>query len=336
MDKDQKTEFLMDLYYKQNYQRGRDAIYYYTYHTLGMKNISRRFVADFLANQTSHQLLTERKPSTDIRPQLSSKIGSILQQDLQDWSKSPDTVGDITYKYVYVCIDILSKKVWIAALKNKTTEDIIPEIDKVVKELTKGGHVVRLIQQDNGGEFNISYPEREGHPPIKSIRSRPATPENNSIVERVNKTLKSILFRLMLSNKTKHWVQFLPDIQKVYNSTYNRSIDSSPDVAYAKNTEQEAELYEHIRAKKRKAYKEIETVLKVNQKVRIVIPKLKIKTKGEAKWSNEIYTIVKVVNANPLNFTQPRYKLADTDNKLVKNMFSISSLLVLPDTYTES
>jgi hypothetical protein len=157
------------------------------------------------------------------------------------------------------------------------------------------------------------------------------------VVERVNGSLKSILYRIQQSSNppTKKWVKFIPDIEKAYNSTYNRSIHTSPDLAYKLEPTDVQELADKVRAKKSKGYKEITTVLKVGQKVRLVVPKLSIKRKGEPLWSTDIYTIAGIINAHPENFTQPRYKVKDSDGHLVRNTFPISSLLLLPSGYTE-
>ena len=109
----------------------------------------------------------------------------------------------------------------------------------------------------------------------------------------------------------------------------------SPDEAYYLDKDKQAEVYNKVKNSKAKSYKEIDTVLKVGDRVRIVVPALKIKKKGLPTYSTEIYTISKVVKGNVKNFTIPRYKLTSSDDVLQKNTYPISKLLVLPETYEE-
>ena len=47
-------------------------------------------------------------------------------------------------------------------------------------------------------------------------------------------------------------------------------------------------------------------------------------------YSNEIYTVSKVIKGNAKNFTIPRYKLIDSEGNVQKNTFALSKLLVIP------
>ena len=140
----------------------------------------------------------------------------------------------------------------------------------------------------------------------------------------------------MYEKKTKQWQPLLNDVEEVYNATLNRTIGMSPDEAYYLDKESQAELHSKVKNSKARSYKEIDTVLKVGDRVRIVVPALKIKKKGLPTYSTEIYTVTKVIKGNAKNFTIPRYKLTSSDDILQKNTFPISKLLVLPETYKET
>ena len=72
-----------------------------------------------------------------------------------------------------------------------------------------------------------------------------------------------------------------------------------------------------FKASKAKSYKEIATILKLGDKVRIVVPVLKIKKNGLPTYSKEIYTVSKVIRGNAKNFTIPRYKLTSRFRRML-------------------
>ena len=67
----------------------------------------------------------------------------------------------------------------------------------------------------------------------------------------------------MYEHKTQQWQPFLNDVEEVYNSTYNRTIGTSPDDAYNLDKDKQAELHAKVKASKAKSYKEIDTILKL-------------------------------------------------------------------------
>jgi hypothetical protein len=320
----EKDKFLHDLYYNKRYQTGRDSMFNYIRNTLKNTDISRRYIAAFLAKQETHQLQTARKPTTNIRPIITNRPGAMLQMDLIDFSNKPIS----GYRYILNVIDTFSRKIWLNQIKKKDIKSVIPALNNIVEDIQKD-YKINVIQSDNGGEFNISFPD------IKHIQSRPYTPQQQALVERSNGTVKNILNRIMLSEKSKNWVKFLDDVEEVYNSSYNRNLKMSPDEAYQLDPDKQAELHQKQKDIKSKSYKEINKVLKVGDIVRIIIEKGKQKSKGENNWTKELYTIKTVIPANKENFTIPRYKLIDANGVLQRNTYPLSKLLYLPAVETK-
>jgi hypothetical protein len=63
---------------------------------------------------------------------------------------------------------------------------------------------------------------------------------------------------------------------------------------------------------------------------RIIIEKKLIQKKGVPLYTEEVYTISKVIKSNKDKFTLPRYKLIDSEGTVQKNTFQLSKLLVIP------
>ncbi|KAJ3316415.1 hypothetical protein HDV06_003730 [Boothiomyces sp. JEL0866] len=155
--------------------------------------------------------------------------------------------------------------------------------------------------------------------------SQPHTPQNQGIVERANGSLKRILFKLMYDNKRIPWSDHLQDIEDVYNTSVNRITGKTPNELYFGNAQQHAKNYDKQVAQKRKAFKNISQTLSLNDKVRIE-NRIKTKPKGLSLWSKEIYRIVKIIRRNGVTNTD-RYKLQDSNERLMHNTYSLSSLL---------
>lgn len=317
MDEQEKDDFLHDLYYTKKFARGRDSIFYHISKTLDKKDISRRYIAKWLAKQETHQLHTQRKPQTNIRPIITNRPGSILQMDLIDFSNKPSN----KYKYILNVIDTFSRKIWLNEIKNKTIKDVIPALNNIIQDIQKN-YKINVIQSDNGGEFNISFPD------IKHIQSRSYTPQQQGLVERSNGTVKIILNRIMESEKSKNWQKYLNVVEETYNDSLNRSLGMSPNKAYQLDSEKQTELHQVQKDIKSKSFKEINTVLKVGDTVRVLIEKGKQKSKGEPNWSRELFEIHKVIPGNKANFTITRYKVKGIDDeKIQRNTFVLSKLL---------
>ena len=328
MDDKAKDELLHKIYYVEKRQVGRDNLFQYVSKQLEIKDVARQYIANWLAKQKGQQIYTQRKKPTNIRPIITSKPGAMVAVDLIDFSNSPSKGG---YNYILNFIDTFSRKCYLTPLRNKTSASIDKALEKNILEFTKY-YTISVIISDNGTEFNGSIFSKFN---IKHITTPAYTPQGNSICERSNGTLKSILRKILYNEKKKDWRPFISVIENIYNTTYNRNIHNTPNEAF--NSTDEQQLEQNIKEKNRhaKAYKEIDILLKIGDSVRILIPKKTKIEKGKPTYTDEVYNISKVIPGNAKTFTIPRYKLIDSNNVIQKHTFPISKLLVLPDDYVE-
>jgi hypothetical protein len=128
-----------------------------------------------------------------------------------------------------------------------------------------------------------------------------------AIVERFNKTLRQKVWRYLTFNKTKRFVDALPDLVASYNATIHSSIGMAPK---AVNKNNEAEL-------KLKLYGDpdepvfIKFKFKIGDYVRLVIDKRVYEKGATINWSDEIYIIDQLVPSVP-----PVYKIRDLKGNL--------------------
>ena len=315
MDDTQKDAFLHNLYYTEHRAQGRDKLFAYISKTLDNKDISRRYIQDWLAKQTVSQIYRQKKKPTNIRPIITKKPGSIIAIDLIDFSKKP---SQYNYRFILNVIDTFSRKIWLTPLKNKTNANVLKAFKKILEEI-ESKYTVSVLVSDGGGEFTNWESFLS---PIKVIKTRPHSPQQNSLVERSNGTIQRILEKILYSEKTKNWVKYIPEIQNIYNTTVNRSLKTTPDLAYELEGQERVDLHEQQIANHAKSFKQIDSSLKVGDQVRILV--LTNKKKGSPNYSEEIYKIAKVVKGDKIS-TNNRYKIDG-----IANTFSISSLIYVP------
>ena len=321
MNNIEKDAFLHNLYYDKHMVLGRDLLFYYVSKTLKNTEISRRYIANWLAHQESNQIFAQKKKETSIRPILTNKPGSVIQIDLMDFSNNP-SFGN--YKYILNFIDTFTRKLYLTPLKNKSVKTVDKALEKNILDFQKY-YPISVIQSDNGGEFAGDVFAKYN---IKHITSRPYTPQQNGIVERSNGTIKSILKKVLFNENVKDWKRFIPEIQDIYNTTLNTTIGKSPDELF-NDTSLHKEISDNVKVKHARSFKEINTLLSIGNKVRIYLERKSAFDKTQ-NYSNEIYTVSKVIKGNAKNFTIPRYKLKDSEGNVQKNTFALSKLLVIP------
>ena len=132
-----------------------------------------------------------------------------------------------------------------------------------------------------------------------------------SVVERVNRTLKSRIQKYFYENKTKKWIDVYEDVINNYNNTPHSATGVAPNQVSENNRD---EVYKRL-------YPDtlLRTIckLKVEDKVRTLLEK-DIFEKGYTKnWSEEIFTITKVKQSNGVCY----YYLKDHENKTLPGIY---------------
>jgi len=247
-----------------------------------------REIKDFLSRQdayTLHRTVRRRFPR---RKTLALGINDLWQADLVDLSslaKSNDG-----YRYLFTCIDVISKIGRIALLKTKTGKAVTDAFTKMIKDYTPSH-----LQTDKGTEFlNSTFQELLRRNNIKFYTSQNEDIKA-AIIERWHRTLMSKLYRYFTYRNTNRYVDVINDFVKSYNNTYHSSIGMAPsDVNEDNESEVRERLYGAVTA----------TVprLRVGDIVRISGAK-KVFAKGyRDKWSEEIFKIVKVYKTEPITY----------------------------------
>lgn len=128
------------------------------------------------------------------------------------------------YKYLFVIIDAFTKMVWIFLTKTTNTKEVLDKLQVLQQHF---GNPRRLIT-DRGSSLRSDefeqYCKDEG---IEHAKITTGIPRGNGQVERINRAIIPILTKLSLDDLTK-WYKHIPLLQQALNSTYQRSIGTTP------------------------------------------------------------------------------------------------------------
>lgn len=240
------------------------------------------------------------------RPVTVKGIDDLYQADLVEMI--PYSRFNKGYKYLLTIINCFSKVAYALPLKNKSGPEVASALEPILSS-----NPMKHFQTDQGLEFYNSHVGRiikkYGVNHYSTFSDKKA-----SIVERFNRSLKSLMFRKFTELGNYNWIKILPSLLKVYNRRKHRTIGMAPIEVNHRN---ESKVRENINKNGQK-YKSADTLVKfeVGDKVRISKFK-KVFDKGYLpNWTNELFTITSVQPTIP-----PTYKLQDYKDKDISGSF---------------
>lgn len=223
----------------------------------------------------------------------------------------PNAKQNKGFHYILLMINCFSKMVFAVPLKSKSSTEMYKAMKKLLQETT-----VRLLQTDDGKEFfNSQFNNLMKLCNIKHYST--FSDKKAAIVERVIRTIKSMLYKQMFNRGSNVWYDLLPKIILEYNSKKHRSIGMSP-LEVNKSNEKLV-----LRNLKRSTYPKIEkhqlqNPMKFNIGDIVRVSKYKhIFTKGyRPNWTNETFVVHRVQPTVP-----ETYILKDKDNNVLQGGF---------------
>lgn len=285
-------------------------------HAADKEKIPREDVTNWLRTQdayTLHRPIRRRFPR---RHYAVDNIDDVWEADLVDLrSLKDENDGSV---YLLVVIDVLSKYAWVETLRDKTCAETTEGFKRILSR--SSGRAPVWLQTDRGKEFVGSVLQRF----LKSrgINFRVArNPDiKAAIVERFNRTLKERMWRYFTHKNTRRYVDVLQSIVQAYNDTKHSTIKMQPAAVTLYNAA-------IARANMVKRYKLCHKVpkYKVGELVRISKAKSAFEKGYEARWSEEIFKIHKIIT----NRQPPIYELVDLNDEEIDGFFYEEELSVV-------
>ncbi|KAL3110854.1 hypothetical protein niasHT_014791 [Heterodera trifolii] len=169
--------------------------------------MSRKDVVDYLATQRTYTIHRQAKRRYKQLPTLASGLHTEWQADLSVFDKlSRENHG---YKYLLVCIDTLSRQLFVEPAKSKKGADMVAAFERLFK---RSKYIPWTLLTDQGLEF----------------KAKDVQEYFKSMAERANRTIKERLYRYFTERGTQKWVNVIQQIVHGINHSYNSSIKMRP------------------------------------------------------------------------------------------------------------
>jgi hypothetical protein len=215
------------------------------------------------------------------------------------------------FKYLLTCIDVLSRYAWVVPLKDKTGKTLTEAFEVIFK---LGRQQIRL-QTDRGTEFTNRVFQKF----LKENNVHFVTTDNDetkaSIVERLNRTLKTKMWKYFKHRETLTYVDVLPDMVASYNHTVHRIIGIPPaEVTWANQTTASKRPYGRKGPTKSCKFSP-------GDRVRLSKTKRTFKKGYLPNWTEELFTVVKCIETSP-----PVYLVKDDHGEILEGTFYAEEL----------
>ena len=225
-DKEFATEQgLRDIYYdpKTGYQSAERL--YQKAKGDGLK-ISRRLVKKWLETQDTYTRYKPVVKKHKFRKTYVRGLADQIQMDLVDFGKyARENKGN---RWILTAVEILSRYAFTVPVYRKDAGSMTKAVGQLLDDFkTWFGRYPNVVQFDEGKEFyntgvkgllksfNVHY--------FSTMSDKKA-----AIVERFNRTLKTMVAKYSYSKGTRNWVDVLGDLTKNYNNTKHSTIHMKP------------------------------------------------------------------------------------------------------------
>lgn len=249
--------------------------------------------------QVVNELYSSARKNFERRPYFMKFIDDTWQADLIEFI--PLAKDNQNYKYALVVIDIFSKYLWTRPLKSKKCA----EVTKAMKSIfDKDKRFPANLQTDLGLEF-YGAPFRELMKCNKINHYSSYNVTKCAIVERVNRTIKTNLWREFAMQGNYKWLKALTQITSKYNTKKHRTINMCPIEV---NKQNEKRLRNTV-YKRNRTLRETKKKFKVGDIVRISKYKSVFEKSYTGNWSAELFEIYRVQATQP-----PTYLIREINN----------------------
>ncbi|KAL3091439.1 hypothetical protein niasHT_025201 [Heterodera trifolii] len=267
--------------------------------------INRTDVQNYLATQRTYTLHRQAKRRYRRLPTLAPGLHTEWQADLAIF----DRLGKQNrgYKYLLVCIDTLSRQVFVEPVKTKTSANMINAFKHIFK---RSKYIPWKVLTDQGKEFTARAVQQFFRTKDVEHFCMLTSPQFHAgMAERANRSIKERLYRYFTEHNTYKWIGVVQDIVCAINHSQNSSIGMRPVDVNFKNAE----------ALRQKLHDAAENVVRRQPKYRVGdrvrIEKYKhVFQKGYLpRFSNELFTVAEVHSER----SPVVYRLRDDNNEVI-------------------
>jgi hypothetical protein len=193
--------------------------------------VTHSLVKKFLKDQELNQIFKQRKVK-HFYPLIATGVFQRLQTDLQDMVQENSVVNK-KYKWIFCAIDVFTRYAFCYPQRDKTEKSCLESLRKLIADVNKKGFNIQQIDSDKESAFlSRQYRKVCTDNGITQNLIEPIQGKHSmGVVERFNKTIRSLINQYKAIKKTGEWIEGLPDLVANYNETEHRTLGRSPEEA---------------------------------------------------------------------------------------------------------
>lgn len=286
------------------------------------KKITRADVHTFLSTQRAYTLHRQAKRKYKRLPTLAPGLHTEWQADLSVFDRL--VRNNRGFRYLLVCIDVLSRQLFVEPVKSKSSGDMISAFEHIFE---RSKYVPWKLLTDQGKEFTAKRVQDYFRSKQMEHFCMYTSPQFHAgMAERANRSIKERLYRYFTDRQTRNWIGVVQDIVSAINHSYNSSIGMRPiDVTFKNAEELRQILVENAKKTKRPAK------FKVGDRVRIEKYKHVFQKGYLPRFTEEIFRVVEVhTERNPVV-----YRLCDANGEIIKGWFYANDLAIIRENNEE-
>ncbi|XP_054272639.1 uncharacterized protein LOC128992920 [Macrosteles quadrilineatus] len=184
------------------------------------KKTTRKVVLDWLRTQDTYTLHKPVRKRFARNRYVIFGPDELWQADLNDM-RGLSAFND-GINYLLTAIDVFSKRLYVVPLKTKSGAEVANAFENIFKKTTVTPP--RCLQTDKGTEFTGAKVKQL----FRKYNVRYVTTQNpdvkSAVVERVNRTLKSRMWRYLTYKNTHRYINVLQKLVNAYNRSAHRSL----------------------------------------------------------------------------------------------------------------
>ena len=271
--------------------------------------INLKIIKNWLKLQETHNLHITPKHHFPTEHTICDYLDEEWEIDLLDVSNlSNQNRG---FKFIFVVVDIYSRFLWTRPLKSKKATETAEKFQDIIDTDKR---ICDLILSDQGNEFRGSaFQEMLKKNGISHFLAY--GPHHAAICERMNRTIKSRLYKYFSENATTRYVDILADLTYSINNTVHTTLQRTPASI---NTDNQNKVYEEVYLPmvNKAAQQPLVFSFAIGDLVRISTLRTPFRKGYLETWTQEIFIVWNQIPSKP-----PRFRLKDLKQEIIKGSY---------------
>ena len=244
---------------------------------------------EFYNRDKTNQIFQDKQPRRTMGSIVAFHPFERIQIDLIDMSKFKYTNSH--FCFIFLLIDVFTRKVWAYLMKKKDKENIMNVMTKYLDKYNKDEKIKNIVSDNEAGFTSKDFQRLMNE---QNIEHQTVEKAHNSlgIVDRAIGTIKRKLYKYMHKNDTTKYIERLPHLIESYNESPHRGIKNLSPNEVPEHID-DIQILNHEKNLKNKPSK-----LKIGDFVRIRKLKDKFERGYEEKYSKELYKIISIDKRN--------------------------------------